>query len=418
MRYKGKGNIREYIMELSHLASKLKALKLDLSEDLLGHLVLISLPTQFNQFKVSYNYQKETWSLNELISHCVQEEERLKQDKAEYAYLASTSKDNGHKRKRDKEAANKAPNKKQQKKTDNPEGGDTVRDFGFEEEYVNIPTVTINIDPTSAIGIDQDPIPDLAQDTIVQDNNLMISDNLGSIVGCNPGVGLPSRKDCPALNSCSHLPSPGVTCLLKVKDSSPLKRVPVLQTRIIPQSHREAPPEITSCATGHGFTLAHDRLLVRQFRSSHELQQRGLRRGSGAPWRASQSRPCLLYSNGRPETNPPGIDELLAAFPDAASTPQHTQIPRCRLNIKTGRCFSSDARRLKFSWFKNRNAKERIAAQATADDTAIGPSEREEKLARYYTQKPHGGGHIAGHHGFSSGQTACTSVMAHKLVLA
>ncbi|KAL0387852.1 UNVERIFIED_CONTAM: hypothetical protein Sradi_2667000 [Sesamum radiatum] len=44
-RYTGKGNIREYIMEISHLASKLKALKLDLSKDLLVHLVLISLPT-------------------------------------------------------------------------------------------------------------------------------------------------------------------------------------------------------------------------------------------------------------------------------------------------------------------------------------------------------------------------------------
>ncbi|XP_057984583.1 uncharacterized protein LOC131169380 [Hevea brasiliensis] len=44
MRYTGKGNIREYIMEMSDLALKLKALKLDLSEDLLVHLVLISLP--------------------------------------------------------------------------------------------------------------------------------------------------------------------------------------------------------------------------------------------------------------------------------------------------------------------------------------------------------------------------------------
>ncbi|KAK4388610.1 hypothetical protein Sango_2467600 [Sesamum angolense] len=68
-RYTGKGNIREYIMKMSHLASKLKALKLDLSEDLLVHLVVISLSTQFSQFKVSYNCQKETWSLNELISH-------------------------------------------------------------------------------------------------------------------------------------------------------------------------------------------------------------------------------------------------------------------------------------------------------------------------------------------------------------
>ena len=73
MRYKGNENIREYIMEMSHLASKLRAHTLDLSEDLLVHLVLISLPTQFSQFKVSYNCQKETWSLNELISHCVQE---------------------------------------------------------------------------------------------------------------------------------------------------------------------------------------------------------------------------------------------------------------------------------------------------------------------------------------------------------
>ena len=48
MRYKGNGNIREYIMEMSHLASKLRAHELDLSEDLLMHLVLISLPTQFS----------------------------------------------------------------------------------------------------------------------------------------------------------------------------------------------------------------------------------------------------------------------------------------------------------------------------------------------------------------------------------
>ena len=45
MRYKGNGNIREYIMEMSHLASKLRSHKLDLSEDLLVHLVLISSHT-------------------------------------------------------------------------------------------------------------------------------------------------------------------------------------------------------------------------------------------------------------------------------------------------------------------------------------------------------------------------------------
>jgi len=39
MSYKGKGNIREYILEMSNLASKLKALKLKLPEDLIVHLV-------------------------------------------------------------------------------------------------------------------------------------------------------------------------------------------------------------------------------------------------------------------------------------------------------------------------------------------------------------------------------------------
>ena len=114
MRYKGKWNIREYIMEISHLASKLNALKLELSEDLLVHLVLISFSTQFSQFKMRYNCQKDTWSLNELISHCVQEEERIKQDKAESAQLATTSKDKrkNNKRKKDKEAENTTPQKK------------------------------------------------------------------------------------------------------------------------------------------------------------------------------------------------------------------------------------------------------------------------------------------------------------------
>ena len=59
MRYKRKDNIRKYIMEMSNLVTRLKALKLELLEDILVHLVLISLPTQFNPFKISYNTQKE-----------------------------------------------------------------------------------------------------------------------------------------------------------------------------------------------------------------------------------------------------------------------------------------------------------------------------------------------------------------------
>lgn len=45
-------------MAMSSIAAKLKALKLDLSDDLLVHLVLIYLPAHFGQFVVRYNTQK------------------------------------------------------------------------------------------------------------------------------------------------------------------------------------------------------------------------------------------------------------------------------------------------------------------------------------------------------------------------
>ncbi|RDY04452.1 hypothetical protein CR513_11834, partial [Mucuna pruriens] len=73
-------------MKVSNLTAKLKSLKLELDEDLIVQLVLISLLAHFGQFKVSYNTQKDKWSLNELISHYMQEEEMLQRDKTENDY--------------------------------------------------------------------------------------------------------------------------------------------------------------------------------------------------------------------------------------------------------------------------------------------------------------------------------------------
>ncbi|XP_058767217.1 uncharacterized protein LOC131640859 [Vicia villosa] len=59
IKYKGKGNIRKYIMEMSNIVSnnsnKFKTQKLEFLDNLLVHLVLIFLPAQFDQFKISYN---------------------------------------------------------------------------------------------------------------------------------------------------------------------------------------------------------------------------------------------------------------------------------------------------------------------------------------------------------------------------
>ena len=43
MRYRVKENIRGYIMEMSNLVTRLRTLKLELIDDILMHLVLISL---------------------------------------------------------------------------------------------------------------------------------------------------------------------------------------------------------------------------------------------------------------------------------------------------------------------------------------------------------------------------------------
>ena len=102
-------------MEMSHLASKLKALGLDLSDDMVMHLVLISLFAQFNQFKVSYNCQREKQNLNELISFCVQEDERLKQEKTEYSHVVSTYKDTGKRKKKCEATASKGTKPKKSK---------------------------------------------------------------------------------------------------------------------------------------------------------------------------------------------------------------------------------------------------------------------------------------------------------------
>lgn len=57
-----------------HLALKLKALRIELSEN----LVLIFLSAQFSQFNVSITVRKTNGLLMEVICHCVQKEERLK----------------------------------------------------------------------------------------------------------------------------------------------------------------------------------------------------------------------------------------------------------------------------------------------------------------------------------------------------
>jgi hypothetical protein len=64
---------------MSNMASKLKSMDMGLKDEFLVHLVMSSLPKEFEPFEIDYNSQPESWGIEKLIAMCVQEEERIKE---------------------------------------------------------------------------------------------------------------------------------------------------------------------------------------------------------------------------------------------------------------------------------------------------------------------------------------------------
>ena len=95
--------VRQYIMQMRDIAAQLKTLEVEMSESFLVHFILNTLPRQYSQFKISYNTHKDKWSINELMTMCVQEEERLLLENVEEsAHMAFKGKDKGHETKKGK----------------------------------------------------------------------------------------------------------------------------------------------------------------------------------------------------------------------------------------------------------------------------------------------------------------------------
>jgi len=86
----GTGSVREHLSTLSHLVLGLREAGLDFSDELMVHIGVISLPDAYDTFKVNYSAQEKQWDLNQLVSLCVTEEERLKGGKKESAHVTET----------------------------------------------------------------------------------------------------------------------------------------------------------------------------------------------------------------------------------------------------------------------------------------------------------------------------------------
>uniref|UniRef100_A0A2N9I6P9 CCHC-type domain-containing protein n=1 Tax=Fagus sylvatica TaxID=28930 RepID=A0A2N9I6P9_FAGSY len=84
--------VREHIMQMRDTVAQLKKLEVEMSESFLVHYILNTLPHQYGPFKISYNTHKEKWSINELMTMCVQEEGRLVMEQGESAMLATRGK--------------------------------------------------------------------------------------------------------------------------------------------------------------------------------------------------------------------------------------------------------------------------------------------------------------------------------------
>ena len=98
MKYDGTAWVRDYVLRMVNLKTKLQALNVSILDACIVHQALNTLPPDFEIIKTNYNSQDETWSVNDLIARVVAEEEKLKKEKGHMALYVSSS----HKRKNKK----------------------------------------------------------------------------------------------------------------------------------------------------------------------------------------------------------------------------------------------------------------------------------------------------------------------------
>jgi hypothetical protein len=74
------GGVRDHILRMSNIATRLKALDLAIKDGFLIYLIFNSLLKEFEAFEVNYNSMNDKWTLEKFIAMCVHEEERIKRN--------------------------------------------------------------------------------------------------------------------------------------------------------------------------------------------------------------------------------------------------------------------------------------------------------------------------------------------------
>jgi molybdopterin converting factor small subunit len=74
------GGVRDHILRMSNVATRLKPLDLAIKDGFLIYLIFNSLPKEFKTFEVNYNSMNDKWTLEKFIAMYVQEEERIKRN--------------------------------------------------------------------------------------------------------------------------------------------------------------------------------------------------------------------------------------------------------------------------------------------------------------------------------------------------
>ena len=81
----------KYILKMVHLHTRLKTLDITIPNKFIVHQALNTLPSSFSTLN-------QSWGVNDLITKCVAEEEKLKREKNESAHLGALGKLNNQKR--------------------------------------------------------------------------------------------------------------------------------------------------------------------------------------------------------------------------------------------------------------------------------------------------------------------------------